>query len=144
MKTISIISFYFLLITSAHAGLEGDYQLFKGPTLCPIGSITLRPDVKDKTRTLLFGSQLSWVLNLADKSLVKEVVEGGCTYTTNYEKTENSFSSKTQRSTCPKNSENGVITEMMELKNNKLTYRYEFVSEANKKTTYNCFYNKRI
>ena len=144
MKTLSILSLYFLLITTAHAALEGYYQLFKGPTLCPIGTISLRSDVKDKTRTLLFGSQLSWILNMEDKSVVKEVVEGGCTYTTTYEKTENSFTSKTKRSSCPKKTENGDINEMMELKNNKLTYQYEFISEASKKTTYNCFYNKRI
>lgn len=140
MKILSIISFYFLFLTQAQASLEGDYQLIKGPTICPIGTISLRSDQKDKTRTLLFGSQLSWVLNLENKSIVKEVVEGGCTYTTAYEKTENAFKVKTTRSTCPKISENGVITEMMEVKNDKLNYQYEFVSEQNKKTTYNCFY----
>lgn len=140
MKILLTINFIFLFLTSAQASLEGDYQLIKGPTLCPIGSISLRSDIKDKTRTLLFGSQLSWVLNLEDKSVVKEVVEGGCTYTTAYEKTENNFKVKTTRSTCPKAPENGVITEMMELKSDKLNYQYEFASEQNKKTTYNCFY----
>lgn len=140
MKRLSILSLYLLLSIEAQASLEGDYQLIKGPTLCPIGSISLRPDLKDKTRTLLFGSQLSWVLNLEDKSVVKEVVEGGCTYTTAYEKTDNAFKVKTTRSSCPKIPENGVITELMELKNDKLNYQYEFVSQQNKKTTYNCFY----
>lgn len=143
MKTFSIISFYFLFLTSAQASLEASYQLIKGPTLCPIGTISLRTDLKDKTRTLLFGSQLSWVLKLEDKSVVKEVVEGGCTYTTNYEKTENAFKAETIRSSCPKITENGVITEGMEFKNDKLNYQYEFVSSDNKKTTYNCTYNKR-
>jgi hypothetical protein len=140
MKILSLFSFYFLLSTQAQASLEGDYQLIKGPTLCPIGSISLKPDIKDKTRTLLFGSQLSWVLNMEDKSVVKEVVEAGCTYTTAYEKTDNTFKVKTTRSSCPKIPENGVITEMMELKNDKLNYQYEFTSEQNKKTNYNCFY----
>lgn len=143
MKLLSILSFYFLSITQSQASLVGDYQLIKGPTLCPIGSISLRTDVKGKSRTLLFGSQLSWVLNLEDKSVVKEVVEGGCTYTTTYEKSENAFSAKTTRSMCPKITENGVIKESMVLKIDKLQYQYEFISESNKKTNYNCTYNIR-
>jgi hypothetical protein len=143
MKRLSILSFYFLCISLGHASLEGDYQLIKGPTLCPIGSISLRTDVKEKSRTFLFGSQLSWVLNLDDKSVVKEVVEGGCTYTTDYEKKENSFIAKTTRSSCPKLPENGVITEMMKFSNDKLQYQYEFVSNTNKKTNYSCSYKKR-
>lgn len=143
MKTFSILTFYFLYFTTAQASLESDYVLIKGPTLCPIGSISLRTDLKEKTRTLLFGSQLSWVLKLEDKAVVKEVVADGCTYTTNYEKTENAFKAVTIRSSCPKAIENGVITEGMEFKNDKLNYQYEFISSDNKKTTYNCTYNKR-
>lgn len=143
MKTLSILSFTLLFMTQAQASFMGDYQLIKGPTLCPIGSISLRTDLKDKSRTLLFGSSLSWVLNLEDKSSVKEVVDGGCTYTTAYAKTENAFTVKTTRSTCPKISENGVITETLDSKNDRLNYQYEFISQDNKKTTYSCIYNKR-
>ena len=141
MKKISIISFYFLNLTIAQAKLEQDYQLISGPKNCPIGSISIKTD--NKERTLLFGSQLAWVLNLEDKSSIKEVVEGGCTYILNYEKTPLSFVAQTQRSGCPVITENGVISESIELKQDKLHYQYEFNSTAGKKIIYKCTYNKR-
>jgi hypothetical protein len=143
MKTLAISSVTLLFITQAQASFMGDYQLIKGSTLCPIGSISLRTDLKDKTRTVLFGSSLSWVLNLEDKSSVKEVVDGGCTYTMAYEKTENTFIATTSRNICPKSSENGVIRETLDSKNDKLNYQYEFISQDNKKSSYSCIYHKR-
>lgn len=143
MKILSITSLLFLNLTTAHASLERDYQLIAGPKLCPIGAVSLRVDAKAKERTLIFGSQLAWVLNMEDKSSVKEITEGGCTYVLNYEKSENNFLAKTTRSSCPQTTENGVITESMELKNDKLQYQYEFKSAENKSTSYKCTYNKR-
>lgn len=142
MKTISVISFYFLSFSVAQASLEGDYVLIAGPKLCPIGSISLK--IIGKERNLLFGNQLSWTLNLADKSEVKEVVEEGCTYVTTYEKSVDTFKAKTVRSKCPSVSENAVINEEMEFKNSKLNYQFEQISGTNKKATYKCTYNRRI
>ncbi len=141
MKTLSLMIFYFLSLSTAHASLEGDYILISGPKLCPIGSISLKTTGKE--RDLLFGNQLSWTLNLEDKSEVKEVVEHGCTYVTSYEKTVDAFKAKTVRSNCPSVSENAVINEEMEFKNTKLYYQFEQVSGTNKKTTYKCTYNRR-
>lgn len=141
MRILSLISFYFLSLSTAQASLEGDYVLIAGPKLCPIGSISIKTIGKE--RDLLFGNQLSWTLNLADKSEIKEVVEQGCTYVTTYEKTTDAFKVKTVRSNCPSVSENAVINEEMEFKNNKLNYQFEQVSGTNKKTTYKCTYNRR-
>jgi len=141
MKVLSIMSFYFLSLSVAQAALEGDYVLIAGPKLCPIGSISLKTSGKE--RNLLFGNQLSWTLNLEDKSEVKEVVEEGCTYVTTYEKTVDAFKVKTVRSACPSASENAVINEEMEFKNGKLNYQFDQLSGTNKKTTYKCTYNRR-
>lgn len=142
MKALPLIAFYFLSLSTAHASLEGDYVLIAGPKLCPIGSISLKTTGKE--RDLLFGNQLSWTLNLQDKSEFKEVVEHGCSYVTSYEKTIDTFKAKTVRSNCPSVSENAVINEEMELKNTKLYYQFEQVSGTNKKTKYKCTYKRRI
>jgi hypothetical protein len=142
MKMLSIMSFYFLSLSTAQAALEGDYVLIAGPKSCPIGSISMK--VSGKERNLLFGNQLSWTLNLEDKSEFKEVVEEGCTYVTTYEKTVDTFKAKTVRSACPNVSENAVINEEIEFKNSKLNYQFDQVSGDHKKTTYKCTYNRRI
>lgn len=140
MKIISVLSLYFLSFSVAHATLEGDYVLIDGQKLCPSGRISLK--TMGKERNLLFGSQLSWTLNLEDKSEVKEVVEDGCTYVTTYEKSLDAFKAKTVRSKCPSISENAVINEEIELKNFKLHYQFDQVSGTNKKTKYACSYNR--
>lgn len=142
MKTLSIMSLYLLSLSVAHAALEGDYVLIAGPKSCPIGSISMK--VSGKERNLLFGNQLSWTLNLEDKSEYKEVVEGGCTYVTTYQKTVDAFKAKTVRSACPSVSENAVTHEEMEFKDSKLNYQFDQVTGDHKKTTYKCTYNRRI
>lgn len=143
MKRLSTISLYFLFIAFAQANVEGDYQLISGPKLCPIGSISLKANPKEKDRLLIFGSSLAWDLTSGDKATTKEVVEGGCSYTTTYEKTADKFSVKTERSRCPNNEENGVITELVEAQAQKMNYQYEFISSTNKKTSYKCTYNRK-
>lgn len=141
MKMLAVLSVYFFSLSVAQAALEGDYVLIAGPKLCPIGSISMKTSGKE--RNLLFGNQLSWTLNLEDKSEVKEVVEEGCTYITTYEKMVDAFKVKTVRSKCPNVSENAVIHEEMEFKDSKLNYQFDQVSGTNKKTTYKCTYNRR-
>ena len=141
MKKLVGMSFYFLSLSVAQAALEGDYVLISGPKSCPTGSITMK--VVEKERNLLFGSQLSWTLNLEDKSEFKEVVEDGCTYVTTYEKTVDAFKAKTVRSACPSVSENAVTNEEIQLIKSKLNYQFDQVTGDHKKTTYKCNYNRR-
>ncbi len=138
MKIISIIGLYFISLSIAQAALEGDYVLTSNQKLCPSGSLSLKTIGKE--RYLLFGSQLSWTLNLEDKSEFIEAVKGGCTYSTTYEKTKDIFKAKTVRSKCPSPSENAVINEELISKNSKLTYLFNQVSETGKKTNYECSY----
>lgn len=138
---ISTISL-FLFFTSVQASLEGDYQLVTGPKNCPTGTLALKVNLKDANRVLMFGSQHSWNLNLEDKATIKEKVDGGCTYTTTYEKTSNSLKVQTKRSSCPNIAENGEISETLESKKEKLNYSYQLVSANEKKTTYQCTYSK--
>lgn len=142
MKIVLLISFSLLSLSTAHASLEGDYVLLAGPKECPSGSISLK--TVGKERNLIFGSQLSWTMNLEDKSEFKEVVEEGCTYVTTYEKTADAFKAKTVRSKCPSASEDAVMNELIEFKNSKLFYQYDQVTGTNKNTSYKCTYKRRM
>ena len=136
MKT-SIIYFSLFICGSAHASLEGDYALIKGATECPVGSLQIKIDKKNQERILLFGSRHSWTINMLDLSTTKEVVEGGCTYNQSYEKTDKSFICKTVRTNCPTKSEEGIVTEKINLKDSELTYEFDL-----KKVNYKCQYKK--
>ena len=138
---ISIISL-FLFFTSVQASLEGDYQLLTGPKHCPNGTLIFKLNIKETNRILVFGSQHAWNLNLEDKATIKEKVEGGCTYTSTYEKRSNIFKIKTKRTACPNVAENGVINETLEGKKEKMYYSYEFLSANSKKNIYQCTYSK--
>jgi hypothetical protein len=139
---ISIINL-FLVFTSVQASLEGDYQLLTGPKHCPTGTLGLKLNIKEANRILVFGSQHAWNLNLEDKATIKEKVEGGCTYISTYEKRSNFFQIKTQRTACPNMTENGVISETLESKNEKIYYSYKFLSDNAKKNSYQCTYSKK-
>lgn len=140
------ISFILLLLISSnslYASLEGKYTLISGPQNCPSGNLSFKTDKNDSSRILIFGSQLSWTLNQSDKAELKEVVDEGCTYITQYKKTENSFSIKTERNSCPEKKENSVINETLELKKEKLFYRHEKLSQG-KKDIYECTFKRSI
>lgn len=142
MKTLLLLSTLFTLSNQASAALTGAYDLIKGPSECPSGVIDIKTDEKSKERTLIFGSRHSWFLNDKSFSQTTESVEQGCSYTVDYELTETKFKSKTTRAKCPKNSENSVINESLDLKNNTLTYDYNSKSAVGKSSAFSCTYSR--
>ncbi len=78
-------------------------------------------------------------MNMKDVSKVKDVVKGGCKYVWSYQKSANIFINKTTRSKCPEKKYNGVVTEIMVLKGNKLTYEF-----ASREERFKCQYKKSI
>lgn len=143
MKTLLFLSTLFVINHPAMASLKGDYELVKGPkSECPSGMINIIADEKTKERNLLFGSSHSWFMNEKDISQTNEVVPEGCTYIVDYEYGENKFKAKTNRTKCPINKENAVITETIILNGNKLTYDFESIPKEGKKVSYNCLFNR--
>ena len=125
------------LCGTVHAGLEGDYELLSGPGNCPVGSLQTLAIKDNPGRVILFGARHSWALAMADASGSTEVVPGGCTYASTYEKTENRFVNRTTRSKCPSKSEEGVVTEKMTLRDKTLVYEFAF-----RKMNFKCRYRK--
>lgn len=143
MKTLLFLSAIFTLSHSAIAALKGEFELVKGPKAeCPSGLINVMTDEKTKERNLIFGSSHSWFMNEKNISQTTEVVPEGCTYTVDYEYSENNFKAKTVRTKCPINKENAVITESIVLVGNKLTYEFESVPKEGKKISFSCHFNR--
>lgn len=142
MKTLLLLSAIFTLNNSAHAALTGAYDLVTGPSECPAGVIDIKTDEKSKERTLIFGSRHSWFLNDKSLSQTTESVEQGCSYTVDYELKENAFKAKTTRAKCPQKSENAVINESLQLKENTLTYSYSSSPAIGKASAFNCTYSR--
>jgi hypothetical protein len=139
MKLTILLSALFLC-EPLHAGLEGDYKLLSGSNECPRGGLqTLVVDKQTGERIFIFGSRPSWPMNMKDASETKEIVDGGCTYVWTYEKSEKSFLVKTNRSMCPVKADNGVVVEKILLKDNDLSYEFNF----NKKNI-KCLYKKVV
>lgn len=135
---ISIILSALFLSGSVQAALEGEYELISGPAECPTGSLQTLTIKEGKKRVFLFGSRHSWLMDMKEKSLVKEAVKGGCSYVWEYEKSKNRFENITTRSKCPGAEHDGVSTETMVLVNKKLTY--EFADPKDMK--FKCGYKK--
>jgi len=127
-----------LSILAKANSLPGEYSLAKGPKNCPEGFLSL------KNNRLMFGSRHAWILGEATKGESKDVVEGGCTYLTNYEKNDSKILIKTTRSACPTKSENAFINEELELKNNSLTYSFNSTGEDKSKSHFQCEYKKSV
>ena len=125
--------------TSTHASsLIGDYNLTKGPKNCPEGFISL------KNNRLMFGTRHVWILGDGAKGESKDVVDGGCTYLTNYEKSDTKIAINTTRSACPIKTENASINEELELKNNSLIYSFKSIGEDKSKSLFQCEYKKSV
>jgi hypothetical protein len=133
---------FFILITLSisveASSFPGEYELSKGPKNCPEGFLAL------KNNQLIFGSRHSWILGESDKGETREVVEGGCTYLTNYEKSESKITIKTTRSSCPSKNENALIDEELELKNNSLIYSFKSNADEKNKSHFQCEYKKSV
>ena len=117
--------------------LEGEYIITSGPKECPTGRIVTTIDKKNLERIFLFGSSHSWSLTMLDKSMTKEVVDGGCTYVQEYEKTNKSFICKTTKSNCPRKNEEGIIVEKISLNDKDLSYEFQFNNK-----NFKCKYKK--
>lgn len=143
MKKILFTTLLALTALEVHAEFAGEFERISGPAVCSSGTLQIKTNQKAKERMVLLGSQLSWTLTLEDKGQSKEVVEGGCTYNVSYEKKEDNLQVKTERTLCPDLNENGVISESLELVKDKLAYKYEFISQNQKKTTYGCNYERK-
>ncbi len=139
MFFISFLLLNLFVVQIAEAKLEGDYDLLSGsPEDCPSGVLQTKvTDKKTGERVLLFGSRHTWTMDAKDKSEVKEDVEGGCHYISSYEKSDKKFTSKTTRSHCPSEKENGVIDEELSLAEGKLAYTF---SSNTKK--FKCIYSQ--
>lgn len=142
MKTLLLLSTIFTLNNQASAALNGAYDLVTGPSECPSGVIDVKTDEKSKERTLIFGSRHSWFLNEKSFSQTTESVEQGCSYTLDYELADAKFKSKTTRAKCPKKSEESIISESLEMKDNTLTYVYNSKPVIGKASSFNCTYIK--
>jgi len=126
-----------LFCHAAHAGLEGDYDLISGPGGCPTGAVQFIVDEEKESRTLLFGGRHNWPMNMKNRSVVKDVVKGGCTYVWASEMSKNKFSCKTTSSKCPSAAHNGVVTETMHLQGKTMTYEF-----GSKDEQFKCQYKK--
>jgi hypothetical protein len=139
MKIFFMLINLFSLSCSVNANtFSGEYELVKGPKSCPAG------ELRWQENRLLFGTRHVWILGPSEKGESKEVVEGGCSYQTNYEKNNSKITIKTTRSSCPEKNENAVVLEELKNTNNILTY--SFKSEGEKKiiTQFECEYKKSV
>lgn len=143
MKKILLVTLLAFTTLKAQAEFAGEFEKTSGPDSCSSGTLQMKVNQKENERIVLLGSRLSFSLTMEDKGQSKESVEGGCTYNVSYEKKADSLMVKTERSLCPDKNENGSISENLDLVKNKLIYKYEFVSQDKKKTTYTCNYEKQ-
>ena len=135
---IILFSLITLSLSAQGNSFPGEYELSKGPKTCPEGILSF------KNKRLMFGSRHAWILGDGDKGETRDVVEGGCTYLTNYEKSESKITIKTTRSSCPTKNENALIDEELELKNNSLTYSFKLNSDDKNKSHFQCEYKKSV
>jgi hypothetical protein len=135
---IIFLSLTTLSIQAKESSLPGEYNLTKGSKNCPEGFLSL------KNNRLMFGSRHAWMLGDNNKGESKDVADGGCTYLTNYEKSDTKIAINTTRSACPIKAENASINEELELKNNFLIYSFSKTSEGNSKSHFKCEYKKSV
>jgi hypothetical protein len=129
-----------LLCGTAHAGLEGEYELISGRKAgCPDGSLHTFVTDDKLNRILIFGSRDNWTLHLTkDEFESKDVDEKGCTEIQRYKKSENSFTVRSVYSGCTPKSENGVKTQRMTLQGDRLTYE----GQRPNKFSFKCLYKR--
>ncbi len=138
MKYFLFIVLYLMTCPLWASPFIGDYELLSGPKTCPVGNIDF------KNNRMMFGSSHVWMLGEKEQGEAKEVVEGGCTYLTKYEKSVTIIKISTLRSFCADAHENGQVIEILSLKKDLLTYDFSFVSGLLSKSHFYCEYKRSV